>query len=300
MTNFLYNHSGIVPIDRVAFSIFGLDVYWYGICIITGALIALFYGMKVAKKMGIKEDIILDGFIIGMLLGILGARLYYVIFQWDLFKDNPITILTDWRSGGLAIHGGIIAAAIFVVIYCKIRKVNPIKLGEIVAPGFLIGQILGRFGNFFNQEATGGLVPGDTLDAQRSFLKGFLLPDFIVDQMYITRISQEHPVIGYYHPTFLYESLWNVVGLIIILAWRAKGKKYWVGDGILLYLMWYSFGRFFIEGLRTDSLMIGALRQAQVISVVMFVAGAVLYVLRRIYRFYPETFLEATSGETKA
>lgn len=300
MLNFLYNHSGIIPIDRVAFSIFGVDVYWYGVCIITGALIALFYGLKIGKKLGIKEDILLDGFIIGMIVGIIGARLYYVAFEWDMFKDNPISIFTDWRNGGLAIHGGIIAAAIFIVVYCKIRKVNPIKLAEIVAPGFLIGQMLGRFGNFFNQEATGGLVPGATLDAQREFLKGLLLPDFIVDQMYITRLSQEHPVIGYYHPTFLYESLWNLLGFILIVVWRKKSKSYWIGDGALIYLMWYSFGRFFIEGMRTDSLMIGGLRTAQLISIILFVAGAVLYALRRIYRVYPESFMEVANGEVKA
>lgn len=293
MVNFLYDHESIKPLSDTAFTLFGLEVKWYGICIVTGALVALFFGLRLAKKFKINEDIILDGFIIGMILGILGARLYYVIFQWDYYKHDLSSILSI-RDGGLAIHGGIIAAAIFIVIYCRIRKIDTLKLGEVVAPSFFIGQIFGRFGNFFNQEATGPLVGGGALnwDQQRAVLKKQLIPDFIVNQMFITHGREGNSIPGYYYPTFLYEAIWNAIGLGIVILLRKKWKDYWVGDGICFYLMWYSIGRFMIEALRTDSLMIGVLKQAQVISVVLFLVGAVTFALRRIYRFRPMPFQE--------
>lgn len=297
---FLYDHSSIKPLSDTAFTLFGIEVKWYGICIVFGALVALFFGLRLARKFGLNDDIILDGFILGMIFGIIGARIYYVIFQWDNFKHDWTSIFAI-RDGGLAIHGGIIAAAIFIVIYCKIRKIDTLVLGEIVAPSFFIGQIFGRFGNFFNQEATGPLVGGGklSLDEQRVVLKRQLLPDFIVNQMYITHGRDGNPVPGYYYPTFLYEALWNLVGLIIVIILRRKWKNYWVGDGICFYIMWYSVGRFAIESLRTDSLMIGPFKQAQVISVVLFLAGAITFALRRIYRFKPMIFSEATSKEVK-
>lgn len=286
---FLYNHEAIKPLSDTAFRLFGIDVKWYGILIVTGALLALRFGLRTAKKMGIKEDVILDGFILGMLIGIIGARIYYVIFQWSYFKHDWVSIFM-LRDGGLAIHGGIIAAAIFILIFCKVRKIDPLKIGEIVAPGFFIGQIIGRFGNFFNQEATGPLVGKGALDldAQRMFLKKLLLPDFIVNQMYMNGESG----VGYYHPTFLYEALWNSVGLTIIILLRKKWKDYWIGDGVLFYIVWYSIGRFFIEGMRTDSLMIGSLKQAQVISIVLILAGVISFILRRVYKFRPDIYHE--------
>lgn len=290
---FLYNHEAIKPLPDTAFKLFGLEVKWYGILIVIGALLALRFGLRTAKKLGIKDDIILDGFILGMLIGIIGARIYYVIFQWSYYKHDILSAFMI-RDGGLAIHGGIIAAAIFIVVFCKIRKVDPIKIGEIVAPGFLIGQIIGRFGNFLNQEATGPLVGGGALDldAQRLVLKRQLLPDFIVNQMYITHGKVGNEISGYYYPTFLYEATWNLIGFIIIVILRKKWKQYWIGDGVLFYLVWYSIGRFFVEALRTDSLMVGFLKQAQVISVIMFLGGLILFILRRVYKFRPDVYRE--------
>jgi phosphatidylglycerol:prolipoprotein diacylglycerol transferase len=288
---FLYNHADIEPLNNVAFTIFDTDIYWYGVFIVFGALLAFLAGVRCAKRIGVSEDDLLDGFIWGLIIGVLGARLWYVFLEWGEFKDNPIRIITGMRSGGLAIHGGIVAGSIFAIFFCKKRKINPLKIGELLFPGFLIGQIFGRWGNFFNQEAHGGLVPGyPNLDLQRAWLQKFL-PDFIVNQMYIDDyIKDVQEVAGYYHPTFFYESMWNIIGLAIIFLLRKFSKKYWVGDAIFFYLMWYSVGRYFIEGLRTDSLMAGSLRAAQLTSIILFLIGAVGFVFRRVYKYYPVSY----------
>jgi phosphatidylglycerol:prolipoprotein diacylglycerol transferase len=288
---FLYDHTSIEPIQRVAFTLFGIDVYWYGICIAIGATLALLLGLRTAKYLKVDQNALIDGFLWGLIVGVLGARIWYVIFEWDQYADNPISIITGFRDGGLAIHGAVYAAAIYAFIYCKVKKINFIKVLEMLAPGFLIGQICGRWGNFFNQEAHGGLVPGATLDAQREWLLNHLIPKFITDQMYITDLETGvADQIGYYHPTFYYEFLWNVVGLAGIFLARRFWKKYWIGDAAIVYLIWYSIGRFMIEALRTDSLYVFGLRTAQLTSVIMFVAGVVLLILRRIYRVYPISF----------
>lgn len=289
---FLFDHSSIVPLDRSPFSLFGIEVYWYGIFIVFGALLAFWVGVKGAKRFGITESVALDGFLGGLIVGVLGARLWYVAFEWSKYSDDLLSIITGFRDGGLAIHGAVFAAAIFAIIFCKVKKINPLLAGEFVAPGFLIGQISGRWGNFFNQEAHGGLIPGwPNLDLQRAWMEARLIPRFIIDQMYLTNIIPGvQDEIGYYHPTFLYESLWNLIGLMIIFALRKFCKKYWVGDSIIFYFIWYSIGRFFIEGMRTDSLMVGGLRTAQITSIIMFVAGIVAFVIRRIIKYYPASY----------
>lgn len=289
---FLYNHNEITKLSNVAFNLFGIDVYWYGVLIVTGAILALSLGLYNAKKMGLNRDKLLDGFIWGLIIGVIGCRLWYVAFEFSEYKDNLLEIF-DIRDGGLAIHGGFIFASIFAFFFCKKNNLNIFKMAEVLAPGFLIGQIVGRWGNFFNQEAHGGLVPGfPDLDAQRSWLQNLHIPDFVINQMYIKDMGDTHPEIGYYHPTFFYESLWNLIGLIIILLLRKFVKKYWVGDAVIFYLIWYSVGRFFIEGIRTDSLMIGGLRTAQITSIIMFIIGIALLVLRRVYKVYPISYIE--------
>ncbi len=294
---FLFDHTSIEPLKRVAFTLFNLDVYWYGICIAIGTALALIVGLQTAKYFKIDQNRLIDGFLWGLIIGVLGARIWYVIFEWDSYASNPIKIITGFRDGGLAIHGAVVAASIFAYLYCKKHKVNFLQVLEMLAPGFLIGQICGRWGNFFNQEAHGGLVPGSTLDAQRQWLLSHWIPRFITDQMYITAlepgVSDE---IGYYHPTFYYEFLWNVVGLIGIFLMRRFWKKYWIGDAAVVYLIWYSIGRFMIESLRTDSLWVFGIRTAQLTSVIMFIIGLVFLIVRRKLRIYPQSFSEFGKG----
>jgi len=267
------------PIDRVAFTIFNVSIYWYAIFILLAALSALGTGIYFAKKMGVNVDHLIDGFTIGLIVGLIAARLYYVLFELDSFTS--FIEVFDIRSGGLAIHGVIVAMIIYVPLYCKYRKIDILKMLELAGPGFLLAQALGRWGNFVNQEAHGPLVPGATLLEQREYLKGLMLPDFIVDQMYMTSDGQT----GYFHPTFLYEMIWNIVGFILILVLRKKLKNYYMGDALGLYLIWYGFGRIFIEMLRTDALMIGNIKVAQLISILMILAGGAFLVLRRVYKF---------------
>jgi phosphatidylglycerol:prolipoprotein diacylglycerol transferase len=263
----------------------GFTLSFYSLCILTGIIVAYVYGIKVYKSIGISENDIFWGVVIGVMLGILGARLYYVAYEWDNYRDNPITAITGITRGGLAIHGGIIAAAIWAPIYCKIKKLSLLKVLEGVAIGLLIGQIFGRWGNFFNQEAHGGLVPGATLAEQRAYLEGLHLPEFIIDQMLIQGGSSTAPVTGYYHPTFLYESLLNILGLIIYMVARRFIKKLYLGDSVAFYLVWYGGVRFFIEGMRTDPLYIGDIKVARLISILFIIVGVAIFVLRRVFKF---------------
>jgi phosphatidylglycerol:prolipoprotein diacylglycerol transferase len=284
----------IVRLDNVAFTIFGRNIYFYAIFILSGIGLAYFFAYYISKKIGFKEEDLFDGFIVGVVLAIIGARLYYVIFAWDSFKDNPIRVITGFinEEGGLAIHGAVIAVAIFVYFYWKKRRFNFYKLGEMLAPGFLIGQSIGRWGNFFNQEAHGGPIAATAAEG-RAFLEKLPIPKFVVDQMYIGN--------NYMHPTFLYESVWNIIGLIIILVTRKFLKKYWIGDSVLFYLVWYGIGRYFVESLRTDYLPFNffglELRIAQVISVVMIIGGVTLFTLRRVFKVHPVSFIKTLDIE---
>ena len=234
--------------DRVAFTIFGLDVMWYGLLIGGGFLLAALIAYKRAPKHGIKPDFILDLVIWMVPAAIIGARAYYVIFSWEDFSGDWSKIF-DVRSGGLAIHGGLILCFLvgyFVCRHCKQSFMATADLAAVVIP---LAQAIGRWGNFFNEEAHGG--PTDLPWAQ--IING----------------------VGY-HPTFLYESIWCFL-LFLFLLWFDNHRRSFDGQIICLYMMLYSVERFFVEGLRTDSLMIGPLRQAQVISIVLFAAGLVLY-----------------------
>lgn len=267
-------------------NIFGLKIAFYAICIIIGMFSAYYYGLRIAKKLGVNEDDLFWGFIIGVVVGVLGARIYYVAFSWVDYKDNLIKILAI-NEGGLAIHGALLAAGIFAVIYSKIKKLDLLKVVELLAPGFLLAQSAGRWGNFFNQEANGGEVT-------RGFLEKIHIPTFIINNMEFR--DKVTGMFGYFHPTFFYEVLWNISGFLAIIIIRQLWKKYWVGDSGIFYLIWYGIGRFFIEGLRTDPLPVNIfgieLLQAQVISVVMVIAGVVLLVLRRVFKYKPISFME--------
>jgi len=247
----------------VGFSLGPLTINFYGICIATGLLLAVLYGCIRAKQFGFRQDDILDGVLWVVPFAILCARLYYCVFKWELYKDDPISILYIWE-GGLAIYGGIIGAAVGVTGYCLIKKLSLPALLDLVALGFLIGQGLGRWGNFFNREAFGAET--------ESFLRMglFLQPDRSFS--YTER---------FYHPTFFYESVWNLAGFVL-LHFLSRRRKY-DGQIALGYAAWYGLGRTFIEGLRTDSLYIPGsqtLRVSQLLAAVTcFAAVAVLLVM---------------------
>ncbi|QVK21121.1 prolipoprotein diacylglyceryl transferase [Mycoplasmatota bacterium] len=270
-----------------------LSIQFYALAILIGILTALWLAYREVTKLRLNPDDLSDGFIYGLIYGILGARLYYVIFEWSEYKDNVITALYIW-NGGLAIHGTILAVGIFLYFYVKKRNLNIFKYIELLVPGFLLAQGFGRWGNFFNQEAHGGLVPGASLDARRAFLEQTLhLPKFIVNQMYLYGPEG----LDYYHPTFLYESLWNVLGFVIMFFVLRKIRKYWIGDALSFYLVWYSLGRFFIEDMRTDSLMSGPIQVARMISLVLAGIGIAWFVYRRKKEIYPVSYLEFVEGE---
>ncbi len=244
------------------FNIGGFSIRWYSVLILTGIIVAFFLADRESRKFDLPKDFIFDlGFWV-VIFGILGARLYYVIFNFSFYKDDLLDIFKVW-NGGLAIHGGIIAGFITLVIYCKVRKINPFRMTDIVVPSLIIAQAIGRWGNFFNSEAHG---PVTTL----SNLQGLHIPQFIINGMNINGV--------YYHPTFLYESLWCILGFVVLLLVRKFYKNLKTGQLTCIYLMWYGVGRFMIESLRTDSLMLGSFKVAQLVSIGMVAIGLVMFV----------------------
>ncbi|WP_279289001.1 prolipoprotein diacylglyceryl transferase [Anaerosolibacter carboniphilus] len=238
--------------DPVAFELFGLSIRWYGILISLGIVLATLLAIHRAKKENINEERILDLVLITVPSAIIGARLYYVIFNWSYYQGDFFRMI-NIREGGLAIHGGVIAGIIVGYFFCKYHKLEFWKIADIVAPSIILGQAIGRWGNYVNQEAYGG--PTD-------------LPwGIVVDG---TKV----------HPTFLYESLWNFM-VCVFLLWYDRRKKF-QGELLLLYGILYSVARFFIEGLRTDSLMIGPFRTAQLVSLTTIVVfGYILFMKRK-------------------
>lgn len=251
-------------IDPVAFNFGPLSVRWYGIIIAVGILLGYFVAQRALVKAGLHKDTLVDIIFYSALFGFIAARIYFVIFQWPYYAENPGEIIKIWH-GGIAIHGGLIGGFIAGVIVCKVKNLNPFQIGDIVAPSIILAQGIGRWGNFMNHEAHGGPV-------SRAFLEQLHLPNFIIENMYING--------QYYHPTFLYESIWDVAGFIILVNIREHLK---LGETFFLYLTWYSFGRFFIEGLRTDSLMLTSnIRVAQLVSILLILISISLIIYRRI------------------
>lgn len=251
-------------IDPVAFNLGPLSVRWYGIIIAVGILLGYFVTQRALVKAGLHKDTLVDIIFYSALFGFIAARIYFVIFQWPYYVENPSEIIKIWH-GGIAIHGGLIGGFIAGVIVCKVKNLNPFQIGDIVAPSIILAQGIGRWGNFMNHEAHGGPV-------SRAFLEQLHLPNFIIENMYING--------QYYHPTFLYESIWDVAGFIILVNIRKHLK---LGETFFLYLTWYSIGRFFIEGLRTDSLMLTSnIRVAQLVSILLILISISLIVYRRI------------------
>lgn len=257
----------LLAIDPVAFYLGPIEVRWYGILIATGIVLAYLLAQREAVRLGIHEDFLSDMLIWAVPISIVSARIYYVSMRWDYYGANPSKIIEIW-NGGIAIHGALIGAFITAYVFTKKRNISFLRIADIAAPSILLGQIIGRWGNFINQEAYGGPV-------SREFLEGLMLPNWIIEQMYIEDQGT------YVHPTFLYESVWNIIGLIILLF--ARKLNWRRGEMFFFYIIWYSFGRLFIEGLRTDSLyLVGDLRSAQVISIIGIVVGIVAIVYRRM------------------
>ncbi|GAF65637.1 prolipoprotein diacylglyceryl transferase [Bacillus sp. TS-2] len=253
------------PLDRIFIQIGPIPIYWYGVIIGLGVLLGYLVANREAKKIGLPKDTFADLLLYALPISIISARLYYVIFRWDQFADDPISIFKVWE-GGIAIHGALIGAVLTAYFFTKRRQLSFWQLADIAAPSILIGQAIGRWGNFMNQEVYGGEVT-------REFLEGLFLPDFIINQMFING--------AYHHPTFLYESLWNIVGVILLLSLRRLNLRQ--GEIFLSYVIWYSVGRFFIEGIRTDYLLIGdTLKTAQVISIILVIVSFFIFISRRL------------------
>lgn len=270
--------NGVQPLDPVAIQIGSIFVKWYGVIIASAVVIALLLALSEANKRKMDKEIIVDLLIWAIPISIISARIYYVIFEWDFYKNNLGEIVKIWH-GGIAIYGALIGAVLTAIIFSRIKKISFWQLADVVAPSLIIAQAIGRWGNFMNQEAHGA-------ETTRSFLESLHLPDFIINQMYIDG--------AYYQPTFLYESLWNVLGFIVLLIIRRT--KIRRGELFLGYVIWYSFGRFFIEGMRTDSLMWGDFRVSQVLSLLLIVLSIGIIIYRRM-KMNPPYYMEDKFGK---
>ncbi len=280
-----------IPISRVAVSIGSLEIYWYGVIIAVGFGLGLWVYLSHNRSCGIHPDEGLDIILWSMLGAIVGARAYYVAFQWDHYKDNLKEIF-NLRGGGLAIYGGIIGALIVAFIVCRSKKLPMLPVADAAFPGVMLGQAIGRWGNFFNMEAFGTnttLPWGMTSDTISNYLsrhQAALLAQGVV-------VDPSMPV----HPTFLYESLWNLIGVAVLLLWLFPRRSY-DGQITLGYTAWYGLGRFFVEGLRTDSLMWGSVRVSQALGGVLFIVAAGLMLAIFLWSRKPMT-LEYIEGEKK-
>ncbi|GGG34639.1 phosphatidylglycerol:prolipoprotein diacylglycerol transferase [Lactobacillus apis] len=249
-----------------AFVIGNFSVKWYGIIMAVAIILAVSMAIVEGRKRQIESEDFLDLLLWGVPLGYVGARIYYVIFEWSYYSKHPDQIIAIW-NGGIAIYGGLIAGLIVLLIFSYRRMLPPFLMLDVITPGVMAAQILGRWGNFFNQEAHGGPT---TLH----FLQSLHLPDFIINQMKIGGT--------YYQPTFLYESFFNLIGLILILLLRHRKYLFKQGEVFMLYLGWYSVVRFFVEGLRTDSLYLtSGIRVSQLLSLILFIAVIALFIYRR-------------------
>lgn len=266
----------IQHLSRVAITIFNIDIYWYAIIIVTGILCGLLLAQHEAKRTNQNPDIYWDFTIIAIFVSVICARLYYVIFSWDSYKNNLIKIFAI-REGGLAIYGAIIGGAITAIIFCKLRNIKLGVLADVAAPSLLLGQIIGRWGNFVNREAFGGYT--DSLFALRYKLEQVSnVPPSVFDKKILYNGVEYIQI----QPTFLYESLWNLIIFILLMLYK-KNKKF-DGEIFILYLLGYSLGRVWIEGLRTDQLMLGStsIAVSQLLSAILIVITIILLIYKRI------------------
>lgn len=255
-------------LDRVFIQIGPLPIYWYGVIIASGVFIGLFLAQREALKQNLEKDSIIDLVILAVPVSIVFARIYYVLFEWEAYVGGPWWKWFAVWEGGIAIHGALIGAVLTAVVYTRMKGISFWKMADVLAPSLILGQAIGRWGNFMNQEAHGGPMSQAAYENFHQYL-----PDFIMNQMCIDGVT--------YYPTFLYESVWDLIVFGLLLMIRKKNPLR--GEVFLSYMMLYSVGRFFIEGLRTDSLYIipGVVRIAQVVSLLMIIAAVLILVYRR-------------------
>ena len=257
-----------------------IKIYWYSFYILMGVIVGYKLAINESQKFKIPKDYMINYFFYVLIFGLLGARAYYVIFNFAEYQNNLLDIFKVWE-GGLAIHGGIIAGILVTLVYTKKYKIPFFRIADIMVISLIIGQCIGRWGNFFNGEAHG---PVTTL----SFLQSLHLPKFIIDGMYINGT--------YYQPTFLYESIGCLIGFILLILIR-KRKNLILGDLTSIYLIWYGIIRFFIEGLRTDSLLFFNLKAAQLVSIIMIICGILIIVLTRCITKYRKYYHKINHGK---
>lgn len=245
--------------NRVFISIGPINIYWYAILIVSSIIIGMYFGGKEANKNGLGKEFLLDLAYYLILVGVLGARIYYVVFNFSIFKENPLDIFKIWE-GGLAIYGGVLFGIVFTIYYCKKKNKNILLTLDTITPYLILGQAIGRWGNFINKEAYGSIT---TL----SYLRNLHIPEFIIKGMYIDGV--------YYLPTFFFESIWCLLGFIILLIIKKINKYKDKGILVFSYFIWYGVGRFFIEGLREDSLYIGIFRISQIVSILLIITGII-------------------------
>ena len=238
-----------------------IQIYWYSVILLFAFFVGGSLAIKEAKKWNIDENFMINLFFYVIVFGLIGARLYYVLFNLDFYKANPSSIFRVWE-GGLAIHGGLVASLLVVFLYTKKYKVKTFRLLDILVVSLILGQAIGRWGNFMNGEAHG-------IATTLAHLQSLHLPQFIIDGMYING--------EYYLPTFLFESISSLIGFIVLYIYRSN-KYAKIGNTTALYLIWYGITRFIIEGMRTDSLMLGNFRVAKIVSIIMIICGIIIFI----------------------
>lgn len=255
-----------LAINPIAFQFGPLVVHWYGVIIACGVLLALWLSIREGRRQGIDEDQFYDYLLWALPIAIICARTYYVTFQWSYYRLHPDEIIAIW-DGGIAIYGAIIGGFIVLILFCRARHLNAWTMLDVIAPTVILAQAMGRWGNFFNQEAFGRITSHAALLAQH-------LPAWLIKQMYIQG--------AYRTPTFLYESSWDLLGFILLMTLRHRQHVFKQGEVFLAYLIWYAAGRFVVEGMRTDSLMLGPIRVSQLLSVVFLIGALTVGIWRRV------------------
>lgn len=261
----LINNFNLGALNPIALQWGPFQIHWYGVIIAFGVVLALVLSVQEGKRQSIPEDDFYDYLLWALPVAIVCARIYYVVFQWPYYSQHLAEIIAIW-DGGIAIYGAIIGGLLTLLVFCRLHQLSIWQMMDVIAPALILAQAIGRWGNFMNQEAFGTITTRTHLLAQG-------IPEWIVNQMAVD---------GYYRvPTFLYESLWDLAGFIMLVLLRHRHHLFKRGEIFCTYLIWYAFGRFFIEGMRTDSLMLGPIRVSQLLSLILVIVGVTLIIVRR-------------------